>query len=856
MHQFAPPAVLVNAELAILQFRGPTGAFLEPPVGKASFNVLKMARVGLMLPLRAAINQARKESKPARKDNVRVQHNGSTHTVNLEVIPLKNLRERCFLILFQDAESASAGRRPRSTAAVGPARAIHSTRGEKQQRVAQLETELSETREYLQSLQEQHEAANEELQAANEEVQSANEELQSINEELETSKEELESANEELTTVNEEMAHRNLELNRLNNDQVNIQTSAKLAIVVLGRDGAIRRFSPQAEKQLNLVAADVGRPIRHLRHDLVLGDDARSPFDLDSVAAEVVSTVREHEHEVLDRDGRWYSLRVRPYITLDNKVDGSVLVLVDITTIKRAQDAQASLAAIVSSSEDAIVSTDLRGVIQTWNQGAQHLYGYTAEEAIGQPTTLLIPPDRIDEYPGILEQVRRGETIDHYETVRRRKDGNLLDISLTISPIRDAGARIIGGAKIARDVTERKRIERELAHYIAELSEADLRKNEFLAMLGHELRNPLSALAHGLALQGNVPEDHARSEELREMMVRQTQRMATLLDQLLDVARITSGKVELSNDRIDLSEVVRAAVETVRSLVEAEHHTLTLALPSEHVFVMGDAVRLAQVVENLLTNAVKYTDQAGQIRLAVEASQHEARISVSDTGIGMTAELLPHIFEVFTQGPRALDRAKGGLGLGLPLARRLVEMHGGHIDATSLGVGQGSEFIVTLPRLLERPSKELPRSANSDPGPTLPGAIRSRGILVVDDERESGELLAELLEQHGHRTLAVNSGQAALAAIPAFGPEVVLLDIGLPEMDGYEVARRLREEYPDMRMLLIAVTGYQSDAARLKQAGFDEYLIKPPDMRKLFAILAEPEAGAGSRQLPIGQRID
>ncbi|HEX8112591.1 MAG TPA: hybrid sensor histidine kinase/response regulator, partial [Kofleriaceae bacterium] len=400
---------------------------------------------------------------------------------------------------------------------------------------------------------------------------------------------------------------------------------------------------------------------------------------------------------------------------------------------------------------------------------------------------------------------------------------------------------------IARDITERKRIERELAYYIAELSAADLRKNEFLAMLGHELRNPLSALAHGLALQGNVPDDHARSEELREMMVRQTQRMGTLLDQLLDVARITSGKVELSSDRVDLSEVVQVAVETVSSLVETEHHALTLALPSERVFVLGDAVRLAQVVENLLTNAVKYTDQAGQIRVAIEASRNEARISVFDTGIGMTSELLPHVFEVFTQAPRALDRAKGGLGLGLPLARRLVEMHGGHIDATSPGVGQGSEFIVTLPRLLERPSKELPSPANSAPGPTLPAAARSRRILVVDDQEESRELLAELLEVHGHRALAVNGGPAALAAIRTFGPEVVLLDIGLPEMDGYEVARRLRDDYPNTSMLLIAVTGYQSDAARLKQAGFDEHLIKPPDMHKLFAMLAEPDAGTGAR---------
>jgi two-component system CheB/CheR fusion protein len=592
LNQYAPPGVLVNAEFQVLQFRGPTSAYLEPPTGKASFDVLKMAREGLMLPLRAAINKAKKENKPARTENIQIRQNGATRAVNVEVIPLKNLSERCFLILFEDAERLSragdrAASRKRASGTAKTSRPANESR-----RVANLERELSETRDYLQSVQEQYEAANEELHASNEEVQSANEELQSVNEELETSKEELESTNEELSTVNEEMANRNVELSRLNSDLVNLQTSTRIAIVLLGHDLSIRRFSARAEKQFNLLAADVGRPIGSVRHNLDLPD-------LEAFVAEVIASVREREQEVRDKDGRWYSLRVRPYLTLDNKVDGAVLVLVDINDLKRSETAikaarsyaegiirtardplvvlrgdlrvntaneafykafkitpgqaeghsifdlsdgswripklrvlledilprnsffndfevthefphigrrtmllnarrldlddgsppmillaigdaterlradiaTVSLAAIVNSSDDAIIGKDLNGVIVSWNKGAERLFGYTEQEAIGRSITMLIPAERLHEEPEILARIRRGDRMDPFETVRVRKDGSRLEISLTVSPIKDATGQVIGASKIARDITERKEAEQrqqfltnELAH--------------------------------------------------------------------------------------------------------------------------------------------------------------------------------------------------------------------------------------------------------------------------------------------------------------------------------------------------------------------------------------------------------
>jgi two-component system, chemotaxis family, CheB/CheR fusion protein len=444
-----------------------------------------------------------------------------------------------------------------------------------------------------------------------------------------------------------------------------------------------------------------------------------------------------------------------------------------------------------------------------------------------------------------------------------RKSGERFAAAGITFALKDDSGELIGFTKVMRDQTEKVLAEEarreslaeavaarqavddlnaelrenddRLRRYGAELSDAAVRKNEFLAMLGHELRNPLSALGHGLELLGRVTEDGAQSERVRAMMARQTKRITTLLDQLLDIARVVSDKVQLSREGVDLTDVLRAAVETVRSLSEAQQHELSITIPrDEKVLVIGDPIRLTQVVENLLTNAIKYTDEGGQITLSLEADEEQARIIVADNGIGMSSELLPHIFDIFTQAPRTLDRSKGGLGLGLPLVKRLAEMHGGSVDVSSPGPGEGSRFVVRLPRLRERRAEERLGIASG----VEPGKVPPRRILVVDDEKDTAESLAVLLEEDGHDTLSVQDGRAALDAVRTFDPEVVLLDLGLPDMNGYEVAEKLREEHPRERLLLIAVTGYQNDETRLKEAGFDHHLLKPPNMRKLTALLA------------------
>jgi PAS domain S-box-containing protein len=357
------------------------------------------------------------------------------------------------------------------------------------------------------------------------------------------------------------------------------------------------------------------------------------------------------------------------------------------------------LAAIVESSDDAIVSKDLNGVIQSWNQGAERIFGYTEEEIVGRPIHILIPPERAEEEPAILERLRRGERVDHFETVRVRKDGERIDISVTISPIHDGTGRIIGASKIARDVTLQKILQRELHARVEALALADRRKDEFLAMLAHELRNPLSPVVTAAAILRAAAPDNPTVMRQQAVIERQISHMARLLDDLLDVSRITRGKVTLRLEETDLAEIVRRTVETCKVAVEERKHTLTTSVPRQPMPLKGDPVRLEQVVSNLLLNAAKYTDPGGCISVTLGQEGPEARLAVRDTGVGIEPELLSSVFDLFFQADRGLDRSQGGLGIGLTMVRSLVELHGGTVEAFSEGPGRGSEFVVRLPLL-------------------------------------------------------------------------------------------------------------------------------------------------------------
>jgi two-component system, chemotaxis family, CheB/CheR fusion protein len=383
LNRYAPPSVLIDAELQILQFRGDTSAYLKPPVGAAILNIVKMARDELIQPLRAAINQAKKKNKVTRKENIRVNQNGRTRTVNIEIIPLKNLKERSYLVLFEEADktgNAVLGAPSREQPS-GTARAQPISNQEESRRITDLEHELAETRDFAQAHQEQHEAANEELQAQSEELQSANEELQSINEELETSKEELESTNEELITVNDEMSNRNVELNRLNSDLKNLHVNLNAAIILLGRDLTIRSFTPLAEKTFKFSTTDVGRFLGDIRHDLDCPN-------LEEFITKSIDTQSACEREVRDKEGRWFSVRVRPYMTLDNKIDGAVLMLVDIDALKRSEQeievARDYAEAILRSARDPVVILRPDLCVNTANEAFYKTFMAAPEQTVGR----------------------------------------------------------------------------------------------------------------------------------------------------------------------------------------------------------------------------------------------------------------------------------------------------------------------------------------------------------------------------------------------------------------------------------------------------------------------------------------
>jgi PAS domain S-box-containing protein len=622
------------------------------------------------------------------------------------------------------------------------------------------------------------------------------------------------------------------------------------------------------------------------------------------------------------------------------------------------------LAAIVDSSDDAIISKSLDSIVLSWNAAAERLFGYTADEAVGRHISFLIPADRLSEEELIIGRLRAGERVDHFDTIRLRKDGRPVEVSLTISPIKDAEGRVVGASKIARDISDRKRtearlrfadervrlaldsaelgawhidlitnaltsderfrlifhgstepityeqafaaihpddrqrirdsvaaatrpddptpyaedyrvvhpdgsirwvfgkgranfevretglrlasfdgtvaditerrqMENDLRTFAATLSDVDRRKTEFLATLAHELRNPLAPLRNAVQIMKLSRETDTLDRSL-SLMERQLDQMVRLVDDLMDVSRIGRGQIELRRSRVELASVVQSAIESTRPLIEKMEHSLVVTLPKRSVIVEADFTRLAQAFVNLLNNAAKYSNRGGRIELSISRKDNHASVSVKDSGIGIAADQLPRVFEMFLQVDSSLERSQGGLGIGLTLVKRLVEMHGGTISAMSEGLGKGSEFIVELP--LASDASELKKEVPEDR--KMSASLR---ILNVDDNRDGAESLAVLLNFMGNETRTAFDGEEAVRVANDFRPNVVLLDIGLPKLNGFEACRRIRESSWAKNTTLIAVTGLgqEDDRRRSKEAGFNHHMVKPVDPNELMKLLAD-----------------
>lgn len=523
-------------------------------------------------------------------------------------------------------------------------------------------------------------------------------------------------------------------------------------------------------------------------------------------------------------------------------VSGCVLIFRDVTAQRLLERDRANqlltarlLASIVESSNDAIISKSLDGIIQSWNAAAEHLFGYTAEQAIGKHISLIIPPERMSEEDTIVARLKDGQRIEHFETERLRSDGRHITVSLTISPLKDDAGNIIGASKIARDMSERKRLEDNLRKLASDLSETDRRKNEFLATLAHELRNPLAPMSNMLEVVKRSGNNGEILKQAYDTIERQLAQLVRLVDDLLDLNRITYDRLELRRSEVELATVIQQAVEVARPLIDAAGQKLTIHLPDDAIYLNADRARLAQVFGNLLNNSCKYTRPNGAISLSARLNgNNEVLVSVRDNGAGIPPDKIDSIFDMFMQVDRSSDRSQDGLGIGLTLVKRLVEMHGGSIKACSAGEDQGSEFVVQLP-IIDKPA--VVSRTGSD---VTPKSASQRRVLIVDDNVDSADSLAMLLEITGNQTYLAHDGVEAIESIEKYRPEVVLLDIGLPKLDGHEVCRRVREQPWGKDIRIIALTGWGQDDDRRKseEAGFNGHLVKPVEYDKLLALLS------------------
>jgi PAS domain S-box-containing protein len=544
--------------------------------------------------------------------------------------------------------------------------------------------------------------------------------------------------------------------------------------------------------------------------------------------------------------GGWAEVRMYP------SGAGLAIYFRDIGAQKQAEQMSSRLAAIVASSDDAIVGKDTNGVITSWNQAAERMFGYPATEAIGRHITMIIPPDRRHEEDTVLARIRSGQSVDHFETVRVRKDGRPIEVSITVSPIRGADGVIVGASKIARDIGAQRQTERERAELLArtqaareEAETANRAKDDFLTTLSHELRTPLNAVFGWAAMLQSGQMDDATRARAIDTIMRNANAQVQLIDDLLDLSRIASGKLRLEPQPLEPRPVIEAAVDAVRPAALAKGIRLDMGLDPKAGVIIGDPNRLQQVVWNLLSNAVKFTPRGGAVQIHLLERGSHVDIEVRDSGIGIAPDLLPHVFERFRQGDSSSTRLQGGLGLGLTLVKQLVEMHGGTVTAESRGVGQGATFTVRLPLQVARgpATAALPRSwADGSVPSSAGGRLHGVRVLAVDDDGDGLALIAAILAQAGATVALSRSAAEGFDMLVAEPPDVLISDVEMPGEDGYSLIRRIRALEPALggRVPAIALTAYgrREDRLRSVDAGFSMHVPKPVDPSELLTLVA------------------
>lgn len=514
----------------------------------------------------------------------------------------------------------------------------------------------------------------------------------------------------------------------------------------------------------------------------------------------------------------------------------------------------AHFAAIVDSSDDAIISKDLNGIVTSWNPAAARIFGYSSEEMVGQPIHKLFPEDRLNEEDLILGRLRQGDRVDHFQTKRLRKDGREIDVSLTISPIRDESGGIVGASKIARDITAAVELSKQRDELLE--SERTLRvaaeeahriKDEFLATLSHELRSPLMAIQGWAQILQTGDADSDTVRRAAEVITRNTSLQSRLIDELLDMNRILMGKVRLDVQMVDLCTIINASIDSIGPTAESKHIKVRSLLDPRAGTVRGDPVRLQQIVWNLLTNAIKFTPANGTVEIFLERVNSHVELSVVDTGVGIPSDFLPRVFERFSQVDSSSTRRHGGLGLGLAIVKHLVELHGGTVVAKSAGTNKGATFRVILPfpASVQRGTADVHPHAQSAYLSWNAPDLSGRRILVVDDDRDASDLVCRILADTGAETIPAHSAEQALALLGARVFDALVSDIGMPDVDGFELIQRIRGQegaFSQIPAIALTAFGRSEDRRNAMVAGFDVFLSKPIDATELVATVARTVA--------------
>ncbi len=813
---FMPPGLLVNEHGEMMHVFAGASRFLKPRDGRQGLDVLDAVDTELKLVLAPGLKRALRETQPIAFKGVRLTADGveGDYRVVIRKFGGRPAAAPHFVITFEPDAALE------SRHAAAAATEIDHAQVPRDQLKA-IEDEQSSTKASQQATIEELETSNEELQAANEELLTSNEELQSTNEELQ-------SVNEELYTVNAEYQKKIAELTELTNDMDNLLSSTDIGTIFLDADLRIRRFTPKSADTFRLLPQDIGRSIETFTHSI---DHPELFADLKTVR----ETGQPIERELAHSDGASVLLRILPY-RAKGSVAGVVVTLIDVSGMKAAEDAlfheRFLLNSLLFNVPDAIYFRGADGKFIRASEALASRLKVEPRDLVGKTPFDVFPQEAAMALHEQDTHVLRTGEAQHYRLEKRSEaDGDEWTV-VTRVPLRDRNDRVVGVIAISRDVTKQRRAEERIHQDV-------VRRDRFLAMLSHELRNPLGAVVTATALLKAGSEDAERNKKLLTIVDRQSQQMARLLDDLLEVSRVTQNKIELRSRTIDLCAVAKDAAESVRSAMSERGLELTSELEGTPVFVNGDPARLLQVQVNLLNNAAKYTPRGGHVLLQVRREENHAVVRVRDDGVGIPREMTDAIFDLFVQSRRTLDRADGGLGVGLTLVRSLVSMHGGSVTCHSDGQGCGSEFVIRLPLgsgTAEEPVRprlrlHLPRGAR---------------IVVVEDNPDSRDLLCQLLALAGFECHAADNGASGLALIDDVRPDVAIVDVGLPEVDGFAVARRIRAEPRHDRVSLIALTGYgqSSDRAQALEAGFDEHLVKPINAESLLQVL-EAQGGDG-----------